>query len=203
MQIGGEVESIESHRQRRVVDRLSDLHVTPVQRHFALRQPLFGGVPTHIGIAAKHAAGLGRFRHKRLQHREVETVEVHHRAPACPGVDGLRYAQLGVRVSPAVRPDADFLFEVTVIQRDIARQRHRPHRGLETGVAQRASPALRFAVKAPRQRQLPGDRIALHPQLQVVLLLVALRIELHQADIDARLADTVHAHVEATANLVG
>ena len=203
MQIGGEVESIESHRQRRVVDRLRHLHVTPAQGDLTLRQPLFGSVPTHIGITAKHAAGLGRFRHKGLQHREIETVEVHHRAPACPGVDGLRYAQLGVRVSPAVRPDADFLFEVTIIQRDIARQRNRPHRSLETGIAQRAFPALRFAVKAPRQRQLPGDRIALHPQLQVVLLLVALGIELHQTDIDARLANAVHAYVKITANLVG
>ena len=203
MQIGREVQGIESHRQRRVVDRLRHLHVTPAQGDLTLRQPLFGGVPAHVGITAKHAAGLGRFRHKRLEHRQVETVEVHHRAPARAGVDGLRYAQLGVRVSPAVRPDADFLLEVAVIQRDIPRQRHRPHRGLETGIAQRTFPALRFAVKAPRQRELPGDRVALHPQLQVVLFLIALRIELHQTDIHARLANTVYAYVKVTANLVG
>ena len=102
-----------------------------------------------------------------------------------------------------MRSNADFLLEVTVIQRDVARQRHRPYRRLEAGIAQRAFPALLFAVKTACQRQLSGNRIALHPQLQVVLFLVALRIELHQADIHARLANAVHAYVKMTANLVG
>ena len=165
MQVGAEVKRIESHRQRCVVDRLGDFDVAPAEGDFALRQPLFGGVPAHIGVTAKHAACLGRLRHKRLQHRQIETVEIDHRAPAGAGIDGLRYAQLGIRVAPAVRPDADFLFLITVIQRNVARQRHRPDRRLETGIAQGALPALLFTIEAARQRQLARHRIALYAQL--------------------------------------
>jgi hypothetical protein len=34
-----------------------------------------------------------------------------------------------------LKPDADFLLLVAVVQRDTARQRHRPHRRLEAGIA--------------------------------------------------------------------
>ena len=135
MQIGAEVQRIERHRQRGVIDHLGHFDVAPAEGHFTLRQPLFGGVPADIGITGKDAAGLGRLRHKRLEHRQVEAVEIHPRPPAGACVNGLRHAELGVRVGPAVWPDADFLLLVAVVQRDTARQRHRPHRRLEAGIA--------------------------------------------------------------------
>ena len=202
MQFGREVQRIEGNRQRRIVDHLGDFDIATVQRHFALRQPLFGGVPADIRIAAEYAAGLGRLRHKRLQHRQIKAVQIHHRPSAGTGVDGLRHAQLGVRVSPAVRPDTDFLFAITVIQRDVARQGNRPYRRLEAGIAQRPFPAFLFTIETPRQRQLPGNRIALHFQLQIVLLFVPFGIQLHEADINPRLADPVDAHIKIAADLV-
>ena len=203
MQVGAEVQRIECHRQRRVVDHLGHLDVAPAEGHFALRQPLFGGVPAHIGITGKHAAGLGRLRHKRLKHRQIEAVEVHSRPPAGARVDGLRDAKLGVRVGPAVWPNADFLLLVAVVQRNAARQRYRPYRRLEAGIAQRASPAFGLTIEAACQRQLAGNRIALHAQPQLMLLLSTFGIELHQTDIDPRLANAIYPHVQVTANLIG
>jgi hypothetical protein len=66
--------------------------------------------PSHIGFTAKDAAGLGGVRHKRFQHRQIEAVEVYLRAPFRAGINGLRHAEFGIRVGPAVRPDTDFLF---------------------------------------------------------------------------------------------
>ncbi len=184
VQVGAEVQRIERHRQRRVVDDLGHLDVAPAEGHFALRQSLFGGVPAHIGITSKHAAGLGRLRHKRLEHRQIEAVEIHPRPSAGARVNGFRHAELGVRVGPAVWPDADFLLQIAIVQRNAARQRYRPHRRLEAGIAQRALPAFGLTIEAACQRQLAGNRIALHAQPQLMLFLCTFGIELHQADID-------------------
>ncbi|MND96622.1 hypothetical protein D3C80_889210 [compost metagenome] len=74
MQIGFQIQRVKRHRQRCVVHRLRDLHVTPGERHAALRQALFGGVPCHIGLTAEYAAGLRGLRHKRFQHRQIKAV---------------------------------------------------------------------------------------------------------------------------------
>ncbi|WP_284963894.1 hypothetical protein, partial [Enterobacter hormaechei] len=46
----------------------------------------------------------------------------------------------------------------------------------------------------------PGVNISL---VQLMLFLCTFGIELHQADIDPRLADAIHPHVQVTANLIG
>ncbi len=66
VQIGAQVQGIKRHRQRRVVDLLGHLHVAARKRHAALWQPLFGGIPGHIGLPAKDAARLGGIRHERF-----------------------------------------------------------------------------------------------------------------------------------------
>ena len=134
-QFGVQIQRAKGHRQRRVVDHLRHFHIAPGQRYLTLRQSLFAGVPTDVGLPTKDPAGLSGVRHKRLQHRQIEAVEINHRAAFRPGIDGLRHAQFSVRVSPAVRPDTDFLFLITVIQRDGAILRPRPDRRLEARIA--------------------------------------------------------------------
>ena len=50
--------------------------------------------------------------------------------------------------------------------------------------------------------KLAGDRLALHAQLQVVLLLVPFRVQGDQADVDVRLRNALHAQVQVSADLV-
>ena len=202
MQVCAQVQGVEGHRQRRVIYLLRHLHVTPGQRDATLRQPLFGGVPGDIGFSAEDAAGLGSIRHKRFQHRQIEAVEVDLRASFRARVDGLRHAQFRIRVGPAVRPNADLLLGVAVVQRDGARQRQRPDRRVEAGVIQRPFPALLFAVKAAGQVKLAGDRLALHAQLEIVLLLVPFGVQGHQVNVDVRLRNALHAQVQVSADLV-
>ena len=66
VQIRAQVQDIKRHRQRRVVDILCHLHVAARKRHAALWQPIFGGVPGHIGLPAKDAARLSGIRHERF-----------------------------------------------------------------------------------------------------------------------------------------
>ena len=105
-QVSVHIQGVERYRQRRVIDLLRHLHVTPGERNAALRQPLFGGVPRDVRFTAEDPAGLGGFRHKRFQHRQVETVEVDLRASFRARINGLRHAQLSIRVGPAVWPNA-------------------------------------------------------------------------------------------------
>ena len=124
----------------------------------------------------------------------VEPVE-HHAGPAAlAGFNGLRHAQLGVRVLPTVRPDADFLLGVQVVQRDGARQAPFPDRRIETGVVQIAAPALLLTIEATLQGQLAGDRLAVNLQLQLVLLLAAFGVEGQQADLQRILLQLFDAY---------
>ncbi|MNL37517.1 hypothetical protein D3C87_1596670 [compost metagenome] len=195
MQIRRQIQGLERYRQRRVVHRLGHFYVTSRERDVALRKPFFGGVPRYIGFTAEDAAGFGGLRHKRFQHRQIEAVEIHHRAPFRARINSLRHAQLGVRVSPAVWPDTDFLLGVAVIQRDGTGERKRPHRRGEAGIIQNPFPALLLAVETARQMQLTRNRLALHAQLEVVLLLAAFCVQRHQADIHLRLGNTLNAQI--------
>ncbi len=51
--------------------------------------------------------------------------------------------------------------------------------------------------------KLPGNRLALHAQLEVVLLLVAFGIQGHQINVHVRLRNALHAQVQVTADLIG
>ena len=164
-QLRRQIQRLKRHGQRRIVDGLRYLHVTPRKGDTALRQPLFRGVPGNIRFTREDTAGLSGFWHKRFQHGEVEAVEIHHRTPFGPRIDSLRHAQFRIRVKPAVWPDADFLLLIAVIQRNIAGQRPRADRRLEAGIAKSSLPAFFFAIKTSCQIKLPGDRLALNPQL--------------------------------------
>ena len=160
-----QIQCLKRHGQRRIVDGLRYLHVTPRKGDTALRQPLFGGVPGNVRFTREDTAGLSGFWHKWFQHGQVEAVEIHHRTPFGTRIDSLRHAQFRIRVKPAVWPDADFLLLIAVIQRNIAGQRPRADRRLEAGIAKSSLPAFFFAIKTSCQIKLPGDRLALNPQL--------------------------------------
>ncbi|MPN40625.1 hypothetical protein SDC9_188163 [bioreactor metagenome] len=66
VQVGGQIQRLKRHGERCIIHALRDLHVTSAQGDLPLWQPLFGGVPTHIGFTGEHAAGLGCLRHKRF-----------------------------------------------------------------------------------------------------------------------------------------
>ena len=164
-QPGIQIKGVEGHQQRRVVNGLRHAHVAPGKGHFTLRQARFRCIPADVCLAAEDAAGFGGLRHKGLHHRQIEAVQVHHRAPFGPGVDSLRHAQFRIRVSPAVRPDADLLLRVAVIQRNRPIQGPWPDRGGKACIAEAAFPAFGGAIEAACELQLTGYRLALHAQL--------------------------------------
>ena len=202
-QVSVHIQGVERHRQRRVIDLLRHLHVTPGEGNAALRQSLFSGVPRDVRFTAEDPAGLGGFRHKRFQHRQVKTVEVDLRASFRARINGLRHAQLSIRVGPAVWPNADLLLRIAVVQRDGSGQHQRADRRAEAGVIQHALPARCLAVKTARQVHLPGDRLALHAQLEIVLLFVTFCRQRDQTDVHVRLRDTLHAQIQVSADLIG
>lgn len=63
-----------------------------------------------------------------------------------------------------------------------------------TGVLKRVLSSTPFqrvaAIKTARQVQLPGDRLALHAQLEIVLLFRYLCRQRDQTDVHVRLGDT-------------
>ena len=95
------------------------------------------------------------------------------------------------------------MLRIAVVQRDGSGQHQRADRRAEAGVIQYALPARCLAIKTARQVQLPGDRLALHAQLEIVLLFVTFCRQRDQTDVHVRLGDTLHAQVQVSADLIG
>ncbi|CCJ89952.1 hypothetical protein BN132_1880 [Cronobacter turicensis 564] len=178
-------------------------HAAPGELHLPLRQSFFRRIPADIRFTRKAPARLGLFRHKRFEHRKIKTVEIHLRAPGGTRINGLRDAQLGIRVAPAVRADSDFLLLTAVIERQRAAQRPRADRRGEARIIYLAAPAHRLTIEAAAQVELPGDRFALHPQRHLVRFLVAFGRKRNQPQVDIALHQTLDAQIQRAAYLIG
>ncbi|CCJ86249.1 hypothetical protein BN133_2626 [Cronobacter dublinensis 582] len=182
---------------------MRNLHAATGQLHLPLRQPFFRRIPADIRLTGKEAARLRLFGHKRLDHREVKTVEIDLRAAAGARVDGLRYAQFGVRVAPAVRANGDFLLLTAIIERQRAAQRPRADRRGEAGIVYLTAPAHRLTVKAAAQVKLAGNGLALHAQRHLVRFLVAFGRKRNQPQVDIALHEALDTQIQRAANLIG
>ena len=121
---------------------------------------------------------------------------------ACrPGFYRLWYTNLCIGVLPAVRPDGRRLAAVEIVDGHRAGQTPLADRRIEMGIVQRASPAFGLAIEAAIQRQLARDRFALHIQLQLMLTLVAVRIQRQQADVQRILLQLLDAQLQFTRHL--